>query len=101
MKDPFVAAGVPLSELKHWEMAPSNAAMVNRAGIEFSLTADGLSKPDDFLVNMRRRLRRDWTVKALKAATHTGQDGRCRKHGGVDQEGMVANLAGHIRRPVR
>ena len=45
VSDPYTSRLVGLDELKHWELAPSNAARVYAAGIEFALTADGLESP--------------------------------------------------------
>ena len=45
LSDPYTSRLVGLDELKHWELAPSNAARVHAAGIEFALTADGLESP--------------------------------------------------------
>ena len=45
LSDPYTSRLVGLDELKHWELAPSNAARVYAAGIEFALTADGLESP--------------------------------------------------------
>jgi imidazolonepropionase-like amidohydrolase len=42
VEDPFDAMNVSLAEMKHWEMAPYNLKMLADAGIEFSITADGL-----------------------------------------------------------
>jgi imidazolonepropionase-like amidohydrolase len=45
VSDPYTSRLVGLDELKHWELAPANAARVHAAGIEFALTADGLESP--------------------------------------------------------
>lgn len=45
VSDPFTARLVGLDELKHWELAPANAARVHAAGVPFALTADGLESP--------------------------------------------------------
>ncbi len=94
VKDPYQADGVSLSILKHWEMAPANAAMVSQAGIEFAVTTDGLSKPEDFLKALRKAVEMGLDKKAaLKASTYTPA-----KMVGADQlvgaikTGMVANL---------
>ncbi len=94
VKDPYIALSVPLSTLKHWEMAPANAMMVNNGGIEFAFTASGLSTQDDFLKNVRKCI--DYGLSeeaALKAMTYTpasmlGAD----KLVGSLKKGMLANL---------
>lgn len=94
VKDPFAAAGIGLSELKHWELAPSNAAMISRAGIEFSITSDGLAKTDDFLANIRKAVAQGLDKKeALKALTYTpAKMVGAEKMVGAVKKGMVANL---------
>lgn len=94
VKDPYTTAGVSLSQLKHWEMAPGNPAVVSKSGIEFSVTSDGLAKPDDFLVALRKAVDAGLDKKAaLKAATYTpakmvGAEAML----GAIRKGMVANL---------
>lgn len=94
VKDPFDAARVGLSVLKHWEMAPSNPARVSKAGIEFSITAAGLRNTSTFLTNLRKAVEYGLDKQeALKALTYTpasmiGAEDLV----GAVREGMVANL---------
>ena len=94
VKDPYEAASVTLSELKHWEMAPANPKMVNEAGIEFALTTDELSKPGDFTEKARKAVEMGLDKKeALKALTYTpAKMIGAEKMVGSIAEGMVANL---------
>jgi imidazolonepropionase-like amidohydrolase len=70
VEDPFDAKNVTLKELKHWEMAPANLAFLQKEGIEFCITADGLKKPEDFLKNLRKAVQHGLDEKmALKALT--------------------------------
>lgn len=41
VEDPYDAQEVSFARLKHWEMAPYNAAMLDSAGVPFALTAHG------------------------------------------------------------
>ncbi|MEA1887986.1 MAG: amidohydrolase family protein [Bacteroidota bacterium] len=94
VKDPYEAATVPLSELKHWEMAPANAKMVSGAGIEFALTTDELSKPGDFQEKIGKAVEMGLDKKeALKAITYTPAKmmGAENLVGSIG-EGMVANI---------
>lgn len=52
--DAWDAAVLPLSTLKHWEMAPANPAMVAAAGIPFAITSNRLTKKKDFLDQLRK-----------------------------------------------
>lgn len=94
VKDPYEAAAVTLSELKHWEMAPANPKMVNEAGIEFALTTDELSRTGDFTEKVRKAVEMGLDKKvALKALTYTPAKmiGAETMLGSIG-EGMVANL---------
>jgi len=42
VSDPYTSRFIGLNELKHWELAPANAARVHAAQIPFALTSDGL-----------------------------------------------------------
>lgn len=56
VEDPMDAEQVTLSDMKHWELAPGNAAMLEKAGIEFALTSDRLKDKADFLKNIRKAI---------------------------------------------
>ncbi|MEE4114602.1 MAG: amidohydrolase family protein [Marinilabiliaceae bacterium] len=94
VKDPYSAAAVPLSTLKHWEMAPANPFMVNEKGIEFAFTASGLSNQDDFMKNIRKSIKYGLPEEAaLKALTFTpAKLLSADKMLGSLKKGMIANL---------
>lgn len=70
--DPFDANNVTLTQLKHWEMAPANAAMLSKNGITFAFTASDLKDPADFLPNVRKAVQYGLSEQeALKAITYT------------------------------
>ncbi len=56
VEDPYDAELVSLKELKHWELASANFAMLHKAGIEFALTPTKLKNPADFLKNLRKAI---------------------------------------------
>jgi len=62
---------VPLEALVHWELAPSNAALLAEAGIDFAFTADKLEKPErEFWPNLRKAVARGLPeTRALAALT--------------------------------
>jgi len=94
VKDPFDAATVGLSTLKHWEMAPANLAMVSKAGIDFSITAAGLTNTSEFLTNLRKAAEEGLDKKAaLKALTYTPATmiGAGDMIGAI-KKGMIANM---------
>ena len=68
--DPADARNVTLAQLKHWEMAPANAAMLEDAGIRFALSPIGLDNPRDFWTNLRLALANGLSpTYALRALT--------------------------------
>lgn len=72
VEDPYAALNVSLQDMKHWELAPSNAAMLQKAGIVFALTPHGLKDKKDFLKNLRKAIKRGLSEEAaLKALTMT------------------------------
>ncbi|MBC8172648.1 MAG: amidohydrolase family protein, partial [Chitinophagales bacterium] len=71
VEDPFDANLLPLTDLKHWEMAPANAAMLEKAGIQFCFTASGLDNQSDFLKNIRKTIQYGLSEKTALAAITT------------------------------
>ncbi len=70
MEDPTDARFVNLSELKHWELAPTNPSAFEKAGISFALTTHGLKDVTTFLPNLRRAIQLGLSEqKALEALT--------------------------------
>ena len=70
VEDPTDARFVSLSDMKHWELAPTNPAALEKAGITFSLTTADLRSPNAFLTNLRKAI--DYGLsetKALEALT--------------------------------
>jgi imidazolonepropionase-like amidohydrolase len=72
VEDPFDALRVSLTDMKHWELAPTNLAALEKAGINFAITANGLKKVSDFIPNIRKAIENGLTeTAALKALTLT------------------------------
>ncbi len=70
LSDPYDAINISLHDLKHWELAPTNPAALEKAGIEFALTATGLKNKNDFWKNLRKAIDHGLTEQqALKALT--------------------------------
>jgi imidazolonepropionase-like amidohydrolase len=91
---PEDALDVSLAELRHWYLAPENPARLAAAGVEFSLTADGLGNGSGFVDNLRtavqRGLDRDVALSAL-TTTPARLLGIQETHGTV-AAGKAANL---------
>jgi imidazolonepropionase-like amidohydrolase len=70
VEDPFDAELVSLAELKHWEMAPCNAGVMEKNGISFCFTSSDLKERNQFLPNIRKAVKYGLSEKAaLKALT--------------------------------
>jgi imidazolonepropionase-like amidohydrolase len=63
VEDPFDEKNVSLAEMKHWEMAPANAGILSKAGINFALTS---------MANLRKAIENGLDEKtALASLTST------------------------------
>ncbi|HNI43328.1 MAG: amidohydrolase family protein [Chitinophagales bacterium] len=73
VENPFEADNVALSDMMHWELAPTNLATIEKAGISFALTTADLKNPSgDFYKNLRTAIERGLSKEAaLKALTLT------------------------------
>lgn len=56
MEDPDHALLVSLNDLKHWELAPGNAAAFEKANISFCFTPADLKDPGHFLAHVRKAI---------------------------------------------
>ena len=70
--DPNDARYITLADMKHWEMAPGNAAALEKANIPFCLTTAELRDPRMFMANLRKAIDAGLSEKeALEALTKT------------------------------
>ncbi|RMG82059.1 MAG: amidohydrolase [Bacteroidetes bacterium] len=94
VEDPYDASLVTLSQMKHWELAPTNPARLERAGVRFAFTTAGLSKKSDFLPNIRKAIEQGLPEEAaLRALTTTPAElmGVANRLGTLDA-GKIANF---------
>ena len=92
---PDSALDVSLETLQHWELAPSNAAFLAAAGIDFALTADGLDDVEkEFWKNLRLAVERGLPADAALAALTTVPAGLMGMTDtlGTLERGKIANL---------
>jgi imidazolonepropionase-like amidohydrolase len=54
VSDPYDARRVSLQELKHWENAPGNAAILHQNGVDFCFTSSDHKTAKDFLKNLKK-----------------------------------------------
>ena len=72
VEDPNDARFVSLSDMKHWELAPTNPAAFEKAGIPFCLTTSDLRSISQFWTNLRKAM--DYGLsenKVMEALTKT------------------------------
>jgi imidazolonepropionase-like amidohydrolase len=94
VKDPYLSRHIPLSDLKHWELAPSNPYFLEKEGIPFCLSSQGLKSPESFWKNIRKALQRGATKAGLLQAltTHPAKlIGMAEKLGSLES-GKLANF---------
>ncbi len=71
VEDPFEALEATLPQLKHWELAPTNAARIQEAGGTFAFTSQGLKEPGDMWTSLRRMVRQGLDSATAIAALTT------------------------------
>ncbi|MEH3113335.1 amidohydrolase family protein [Pedobacter terrae] len=94
VEDPAEARNVTLSQMKGWELAPTNPAVLEKAGIKFALTSFGLENSRDFWANIRTAIENGLTEKqALQSVTEIPASllGISDKVGSLEK-GKVANF---------
>ncbi len=94
VEDPFDAEQVSLSDLKHWELAPTNPVAFQKAGISFAFTTNGMKDKKIFLKNIRKAMEYGLSEQtALKALTTNPAEylGMQDKIGSL-KKGMIANF---------
>ncbi|WP_338813845.1 amidohydrolase family protein [Bernardetia sp. Wsw4-3y2] len=94
VNDPLDAQFISFTALKHWEYAASNAAILEKAGINFAFTTDGLKDKSKFLEHLRKAVGAGLSkTAALKALTYTpanliGEGNNL----GILKKGAIANF---------
>ncbi|WP_026135868.1 amidohydrolase family protein [Nafulsella turpanensis] len=72
VEDPLDEMNVSLSQMKHWEMAPYNPALLAKEEVPFAITTDGLKDKSKFWPNLRKAVDAGLSKEAaLKALTYT------------------------------
>ncbi len=69
VKDPYISRQIPLSDLRHWELAPKNPYILVENGVEICISGNENAKSEDFWKNLRiaraNGLSRSEAIKAL------------------------------------
>lgn len=94
VEDPFEALEVTTAQLKHWELAPSNAARLKAAGVTFAFTTQGLKEPAELWSNLRRVVMAGLdSAEAIAAiTTHPAAMFGLSDRVGTLRKGMLANF---------
>ncbi len=92
--DPHNALQYSTEQLKHWDMAPDNAAKLANAGFTFALTSAGLKNISDFRKNLSRAVQRGFSEADALAAltTHPAKEMGQSKRLGKVAPGYIGNL---------
>ena len=92
--DPFKNEDILLSQLKHWEMAPSNPYFLEKNGINFSITSHGIKNLSDFRKNLIKSHERGASKSTLlKALTYNPSKFINMDHKiGAIKESFIANF---------
>ncbi|MES2512510.1 MAG: amidohydrolase family protein [Bacteroidota bacterium] len=94
VEDPFDAEQASLTDLKNWEMAPANLALLEKNNASFCITTADLKDKSAFLKNLRKAVKYGLSEKmALKALTFNAASfvGVQDKIGSL-KKGMYANF---------
>ena len=65
VQDPYLARQIPLSDLKHWELAPYNAKSLKENGLTVALSSDGITAPATFWKNIRKQIEIGLSVEQI------------------------------------
>ncbi len=70
VENPYVARQIPLSDLKHWELAPMNPGILEKNGISFCISSEGHKTANDFWKHLRTAIQHGLSKQvALEALT--------------------------------
>jgi imidazolonepropionase-like amidohydrolase len=71
VNDPYVNRQIPLSQLKHWELAPQNPKILKEANVPFCLSSNGNKSAGDFWKNVQRMIEAGMNPEDALAALTT------------------------------
>lgn len=94
VEDAYDALQVTLDEMKHWENAPANPALLEKENIEFALTSGGTEDRKNFWKNLLKAKKYGLSDSiALKALTYTpALMLEMENYTGALKQGMLANF---------
>lgn len=94
VEDPLDAEKVTLKDMLHWELAPTNAAVLESNGITFAVTMHGLKSGKELFANLRSSIKHGLSkAGALDALTIVpARLLNAEKHLGTLEAGKIANF---------
>lgn len=94
VSDPYLNRKISLADLKHWELAPSNPARLEKNGVTFALTAHPLERSSVFLENLRKSVSYGLSKKKALSALTTVPASlmKINESLGTLEEGKIANF---------
>lgn len=94
VEDPLETDYISLTDLKHWELAPSNPAAFEKNKIDFCLTAADLKDKKQFLPNIRKAIKAGLSEKAALKALTTNPAAfiNAQNKTGALKKGLLANF---------
>lgn len=69
VEDPAEARNITLTQMKDWELAPTNPGALEKAGIRFAITTTGLEQVRDFWTNLRTAIENGLSEKQALLST--------------------------------
>lgn len=69
VEDPAEARNITLTQMKDWELSPTNPAALEKAGIRFAITTTGLEQVRDFWTNLRTAIENGLSEKQALLST--------------------------------
>ena len=69
VEDPAEARNITLTQMKDWELAPTNPGVLEKAGIRFAITTTGLEQVRDFWTNLRTAIENGLSEKQALLST--------------------------------
>jgi imidazolonepropionase-like amidohydrolase len=72
VSDPYEAQLVSLADMLNWELAPTNPGVLEKNGVDFALTMQGLDDAGAFVKNIQKAMKYGLSFKqVLKSLTYT------------------------------
>lgn len=94
ISNPYDALNISLAEMKHWELAPANPGILEKNGVQFAITTEGLREKKEFFAALQKAVRNGLSRQAALQALTTipAQLFGVQDKVGAIRPGMIANF---------